>query len=627
MDGPIIVNKQFNNIHLEDIFSNVLYNNEPNAIIPSLKKFKSLKADLTATSGLLNDIPLDRYVTKDTAQEFKLPLLCGNIVFDKLHLHGLFDAVNATELYENAVRLTGEQHTEITLAFEGFGGLPVKVYANELQVLKTVNDHDVNGFVSTDEHFELNGHLFVSDLRVDELNLDGEVVDKSKTLVNWNLQRIADLAILNGTNQKLSAAYHINTVIVKKNKGIKTINGIDVADILDRLVNERSNTEYVKDSRVHVQTFIVDGSVFVEYLNGFHVNSIESNAIYLDRPVTLFGTLRFLDQVTVNGNLSTNLLLNQNFDRFIDNVVTRQDNYIIIKGNTTIREDIYITQSLEPELTHGVSTQLILSKNIDQAISKPFRFIGNVLIPILNCHGNLNSIGCDKITQIYSFDYTKNVHRIHTDVFFPQPTQIYHLQLNGGFNDIGNVTEFLFDVVRKDVQLTVTGVKSFHGFVHFDLNVKLLEHKGIDLINFFSKILFVNDGNLIQFHTDVFFVDSAVVSTINVKKDVILYPDVETIIDFDDWLENSINLNVAQNFSVKFVFGDGVLAPSKVGYKVHHLNRKPLKNILTLHTPQHFHGTIHLGDVHSLIPLSVAGLVNSLNLTAAKEDTIQVSLL
>lgn len=629
IDGPIIVENTFNHLHLGPILADVLYNSDSNLVIPSLKKFNSLKGKITATSALLNGKPLNRYVTTDTYQEIHLPVMCGNIRFDKLHVDGLFDFLNVTELDQNAVRLSGEQYTELDLIFEGFGGLPVKIYTNELKVQRTVNDIDVNGFMSVDESIELPGNLLVTDLNANEVFVHlGEVIDRSTRLVGWDLNRIERFAIMNGKQQTLSAAYHINTAVIKRNDGIRLLNGFNVSTVLDRLANDRSNDEYLGDARVHVRKMVVEGSVLVDHINGHHFDTIASNAIYLNRPLTTYGTLRFVDPIIVNGNLSLNLLMGKNFNEFANAIVHKDENYVIIKGNTTIDNDIFVMQHLDTAFTDGFETKLILSKHIDQTHYKSFRIHGGISVPVLNCKGSINSIDCGRFSEVYRFDYARYVHEFNANVQFNQLTYINDLRLNAGFNSIPNVTQFLGDVVRKDQYAVVKGLKTFHGTVHFDMDLKLLEHRGKDLINFFSKVLFANDGNLIQLNANIVFTDPIVVSTANVKGDLILSQDAQTDVNFDDWISNSISVNDPRNFTQPLVFGKGAferaLAP-RAGFIVHHINGKSTENIVTLHTPQRFHGHVHLGEVHSLMPISVDGLINMINLTALTEDTLRVS--
>lgn len=624
VDGPIFIQNEFNNVHFEGALSRVLYNSAENPVVTSLKRFNSLDGPIIATSGLINRKSIEQYFTTTTNQQFPLPSLCGNIIFRNLNLRGLFDFINVTELEQNVIKLSGEQYTEVNVAFEGLNGNPITIYANELQVLKTINDIDVHGFVATDESAEVHGNFVVEDLKVAEVILNGELIQKGQTLNGWNLDEFENLALIQGKHQRIQQPVYIKTAKIKKNLGLNQINGFTVADIIERLTSDRTNHDYMKDPKVHVERMVVEGSVRFELLNGFEVDIIERNAIYLNQPQTFHGSLRFLDDVVVNGNLIINHLMEKKFDEFVSSLVYRDENYIIVKGDTVFTEDIHVEESLEPQFTDGFETKRILSKLSDQTFYKPLKIYGNITTPGLNCKGRINSIDCKQISQAYQYDATRNVHIINANVTFDASIRISNLQMSSGLNLIPNVNEYLQDIVRKDRQLTIRGLKRFREFVHFDTNFKLLAHRGVDITNFLEKLVLIDADKIVNIVADVHFMDVVEASSMMIKGKLILDQNPIMNVNFNEWINNSISLSKEHKFSKKFVFGDGVLAISSAALQVHYINGKAMKDLITLHTPQHFPEYVHLGEVLSYVPVVVDGFVNAVNLTEEKENTLMV---
>lgn len=614
------MNNVFNGILLDDLFSNVVYNSEELPVIPSRKRFKTLQAQID--TNLLNQNRIASYFTKNTVQELHLSKFCANTFFRNLHIGGLFNFLNVTDLDQNAIKLSGEQYTEASLIFEGFGGLPVDGWANELQVLKTINEIDVNGFVATNENIVIDGDVYVDSLQAYNIQLNGELLCKNRPLVGWNLHELLTLAFDVQKSQTLLAPYYINMAVIKKITGVNSINGFNVPDILDRLRQQKNKNDLLNGDQVFVDRMYVNGSVFVDYINNYHIDTIESNAIYLNRPAYLYSDLRFLDEIVVNGNLTTNYLNDYNFDQFVRGVVSRNDDYVIVRGTTEFSEDIHITGHIRPKITNGLDTDLILTKNFVGVINHRVQINGDIKVGHLICYGYLNSIDCNKLAELYRFDYANMQHILNGDVHFDTSIATNNLYLGAGFNEVANISQYLYEVVRKDVPANIKGHKHFAGHIHFDSNIALLEHNGVDLSRFFERLLLVNQPNLITFNSEVHFIEPVFVSSIKIEQNVVLHE--KSIFDFDDWIENGISVVEPLEFIGKLIFGDGVLGTSKGGLNVLSLNGINAQNILTLHTAQSFAGDTFLGEVNSLQPIFVDGHVNSVNLKDEWANTLMV---
>lgn len=143
IEGSLYVQNTIDDIYLDDLLDNVVYKHEPSPKINSFKRFQSIEApNIQLTTKLINDIPLSSFLTTDTEQTFNVNKIHANVYFQRLHLDGLFDFINVTELDMNAIKLFGDQYTDAELIFQD--GDFVHIDTARLDVLETINNIDVS---------------------------------------------------------------------------------------------------------------------------------------------------------------------------------------------------------------------------------------------------------------------------------------------------------------------------------------------------------------------------------------------------------------------------------------------------------------------------------------------------
>lgn len=144
IEGPLYVRGVMDDMYVDDVLSDVVYKHETSIPqIASFKRFKSLRApNIDISMNAVSGIPFSSFLTKDTEQTFHVNKLNGNFTFRHLKLDGLFNFLNATELDMNAIKLFGDQYTDVDLIFED--GDYVSINAGQLRVLETLNNVDVS---------------------------------------------------------------------------------------------------------------------------------------------------------------------------------------------------------------------------------------------------------------------------------------------------------------------------------------------------------------------------------------------------------------------------------------------------------------------------------------------------
>lgn len=112
VQGPIFITNNCNGLTIDDILSDVVYKSNPKATIASFKTFDTIESVVELTSNLINNIPVENYMTAHTTQNVNFDRFIGNVMIRELYTNGLFDFINVTELDQNSIKLTGEQFTE-----------------------------------------------------------------------------------------------------------------------------------------------------------------------------------------------------------------------------------------------------------------------------------------------------------------------------------------------------------------------------------------------------------------------------------------------------------------------------------------------------------------------------------
>lgn len=585
-----------------------------------MKTFNSISGNIFLNSQLINDIPLLDYMTKDTDQTIDISHIYGNVYFNKLQLNGLFNYVNITELDDRAIKLSGEQYTEVELVFEK--GVILDLDVNELEIRKTLNNIDVNQFISIDEDFELHQDVTLNALVVENCTIYGKIessIEGDGSVNGWNLRELKNLYLSKNYEQKINVPYFVNTAIVKAGFHAEFVNGFHFPSIIETLKNFKGNDE-LQQSHVNVDLMIVNGCVTLDNVNGYNFNSIRDNVIWLNRPNKIIGTLEFLDEIVVNGQLNVLTLNKVDFDTFANDLVLRSNENVTIGGTTVFTNTISVAKDINARQLNLYPVESILTKYYSQPIGNPINIYGDVTITNLNLKGSLNGVPSNYIEKTYNFDENIQAHALTANLYFKKPILVDRLQLEGSANNIMNVKSFLANIVRKNQPFNITAPKIFTNSVTFESNLYIVKNGQANMENFFSNIVLIDQANPIEFFSPVTFVDEVNTTIVRINGDLVV-PHISQW-PVDEWLQNGIRTDLPFTFPGRIRFNEGSLDAPNINAVW--LNDHFLEHIVTLFTPQTFPGHVAFGDVTSQDAIDVGETVNGMILKDERENTLMV---
>lgn len=622
VEGPVFIKNTLNDQNLDDVLGDVLYKHESKPKCTSFKTFESIEApNIIIKSTLLNDIPFDSFVTKNTKQTFSASRLIGDVFIDSLQIGGLVDFINVTELDMNAIKLVGEQFTNAELILEG--NETVQLNASRIVVHETINGIDVNDFIDINENFELYGDATLDTLRVNRCTVNGDILgDGRSALINgFNMPILQDTHLSRNSAQEIAEPLSIRTAVVRSTFRAQNINGFDYPRAVNILQHMENIDQMLNDSTVHVEQMTVDGNVHFGRINGFDFDYIQKNAVRLDEENSLAWPIVFVDPIVVDGNLTVERLNGVNFDDFINDLVRRDDERIVIAGATVFRGPVRVTSDIDTANINGFRVNQILTKNFKDTILNPIEIDGDVFLTQLAIDGRFNNATKQQI-EVYDFDEPNHVHILRKDVEFVEPVAIQQLQLDGGYDNIRSVKDYINSMFRTDRPNNVTGTKYFAGRLRFDNDIRISHYSGISVQEFLSTVILIDQAEPIVFERNVRFTGPVEAPALHIGGDLV----VNTMhnCSLDDWVKTAIRVDMPFFYNGTIMFDDGTF--EAVAINADTLNGLSTDKILTLNTPQSFDESIHFDAVESFVPLTTNGLVSGYDLVAEEANTLRVSV-
>lgn len=622
VEGGVYVQSTLNGHRVDDMLSDVIYKHESETKCASFKTFNSISApNIELTSKLVNGMLLDDFVTTDSDQTFHVNKLRGNIFFSNLKLGGLFNFINVTELDENTIKLSGEQFTEAELIFEGENG-GIAIDANALDILATINDLPVDKFIGIDENFELNEDVTLNEFVANECVVGGMVNGGAGNakINGWDVNALQKSYLSKSREQQMLEPFHVRTVILRGTFDANYVNNFDFQDALNILQSRKSNEELMNGKSVRVARAAINGSVHFDRANGFDLEMIKANAIWLNRPNDVRVPLTFSSQMRILGNLTTTLLNNVDFTEFANDLVYKSNEKPYIRGTTIFRQDLVVTHDIDAAQVNGYNVAGILRKGNNLPISNSINIYGDVIVSDLTVNGSLGSIRGSHIWDNYRYDETNQEHVLTKNVQFSDGAHIAYLQLGGGINDVYNASYHLETLVRKDRTSQINGIKTFVDAVYFDNDIQIQRYDGNDVDSFLNNVILIDQEEPIDVHSLVVFNDAVTFTRLNVNGAL----KVNTIADcsLSEWYANAIRTDLPYKFDRTVTFGADAIEVGNI--EVTSLNDHLVQHIVTLNTEQRFSEPVSLDDVIASVPINASRVVD-IDLAAERDNTLMVS--
>lgn len=378
----------------------------------------------------------------------------------------------------------------------------------------------------------------------------------------------------------------------------------------------------MKEPHVNVKRAMISGGVQFDHVNGFDLETIKANAIWLNRPNNVAVPITFSGQVRIQGNLSTAVLNNVDFTAFAGDLVYKSDAEPLIKGTTIFRKNLLVSGDIDAMQVNGYSVGHMLRKGSNLPIPNPINVYGDVFVSDLMVNGSLGGIAGNRIWENYYFDEVSQAHILNTNVRFNNGVHVVYLKLDGRINDVQNASNYLETVLRKGQLSEVNGVKTFADAVHFENDVQIIDYNGIAVEPFLSNVILIDQSEPIDVHSVVVFNEAVSFTTLNVNGAL----KVDTIADCSvaEWFTNAIRTDLPYQFDQTVTFGAGTIEVGNI--ELTYLNDHLAQHIVTLNTEQHFiDENVDLGEVIALAPFNISGSVDGIDLAAERANTLMVT--
>lgn len=155
-------------------------------------------------SNTINNIPLDLFVTKDTEQLLKHPLLLGSTIFENLHLEGLYDKVNVSKLDQETVKISGDQFLSSSLIFAD------DVSVNKLNISESLNNIPAENYLFTNSDFTTSEDEFVKFLNVTVEKIQVHGNTSLLNMQNFDLEDFDRRRLSFTKKQTINGSYNVN---------------------------------------------------------------------------------------------------------------------------------------------------------------------------------------------------------------------------------------------------------------------------------------------------------------------------------------------------------------------------------------------------------------------------------
>lgn len=478
----------------------------------------------------------------------------------------------------------------------------------------------MNDFISIDENIEFSHNIHLDELKANKVFVGGEIKGNPSTINGFSLQNLADLHLSIASPQNASGSVFIPTVVIRSGFDVNFINNYDFKEIVNILRNSKTNEQMLNASTILVDQMFVNGSVYFANVNGHDLEKIKASAIRLDQPNVIDLPITFLDPITVNGNFNVDQLNDEHFDTFVNDLVKKSANSNRVYGTTVFKEDVIILNNADVTTINELQVDHILTKNYNRTIVNPIRIIGDVSLSNLIVEGKLNGISAEQLNTC-AYDYKTGSYFLQKNVFFNQSVDVKYIELHGGYNDIGNVNEYLEEIVRTDRYVQITGTKAFTDHVHFGSGIYVLEYNGVNVSQFLTNVILIDQIEPVDIHSDVVFDAPVHITHMKITGDF----TTATInnCSVTDWIRDTIRTDQPFNFDGTVIFPEGTFQATNID--TNYLNGHLMEEVLTLNTPQNFSGEVHFDIVYSTIAINANGLVSGYDLPIEKNNTLMVS--
>lgn len=547
VEGKLTIEGTLNGKKLESVLADVVYETRDNSetIINAPKSFIDLKVtgDVETSNNVINDMNLNNIMITDRDQSLSLAKLSGDVFISDLKLTGLFDGVNAAELEHNSFRTFGDQFIETPVIIRNGH----QVEAVSADVKNSLNRIIVGDFLLIDQVVNFaDKDLFFDHLNSENVILNGDIVGHG-VFKNLNISDLNSVFLSKSRTQDIRVPTVIKSLSTNGTFFAKSINGVNFGTFRKYMHGIRDFKSLVLSGEQKLDNLIVDGSVKLNRINGKDFNKIVQNVIWLNRPNTVNGNLKFLDDVTIDGLVTVRDKFNmKSFKAFTENWISNQEKSIVINSDKFFNKNVMVEESLVAESINNINFEdLLMIKDAEQLIKLDIQ--GNVNAKHLVVDGTVNGKIVRDFEKLYWYNVSSDTHFVHGDVHFNQPAVVDYL--NTHIINQFSVNLLMLNLIRLDEgNILITSEKTFtnqvvaqQGFYAESINEIAME--------FLDKVVFANDPTLVSINGDLNFVGDVYAQFIGIKGE--LYTKYISNCDSREWQHQALNIDNEVNLNGK----------------------------------------------------------------------------
>lgn len=495
------------------------------------------------------------------------------------------------------------------------------IKAAQFEIREAVNNISVSDFISVDSNFELFENVLVDSLTINELSIGGEInsISPDASINGWNVKNAQSSYLSRKNAQIVKTPFHIQTAIIRGRFNANLVNGFNFMEAKEILDKIKTNEQILKEPSVAIDKMIVNGSITFNQINGENFEKLKTSAIHLNQLNSIEFPVIFLDSATIQGNLTTEKLNEIQFEPFVNDLVKKTDENIIIYGRTVFKEDVIVLDSIETTTINDILVKQILTRNYKEHIVNPIHVFGDVTVSKLTVDGTFNGANGSALLS-YNYDEQRQAFILHRNVFFDQSTYINYLNLNGGYNNVDDAKLFLKSIVRIDRPAVIIGTKTFHDQIHFENDIYISQYNEINMQNFLSNIVLIDSYETVNIYANVIFTEAVKMVRLAINDDLVATSLSNCSIV--DWYTNAIRIDEPFSYDGTVIFSGGTFESTNLNAQT--LNNHRLEHLLTLNTPQTFSEPIRFDNVDARVPISTGGTVSGYNLPNERANTLMV---
>lgn len=488
--GPIKVKNTYNGVDLDQLLENALYIDSPNVVVNSYKNIAlgTFDEGIHIESEIVNDFYIKDVATKSVEQNLALSHLHGDVIFQKLETSGLFDGINITEVTLDSIKLFGDQYTQAELVFEQVFMLS-EIEANHFYVEKYLNNIEVNNLIKIDENTHIQSEVNFNELFVDQCDIYGNF-HVPEIVNNIQLKDFAHQHLSISRPQYVSTPMKAHTVTMVGNLRNEYVNSVETSSFTNSVLKSQSARNLLFTGDILIDNMFIEGNAGIKLVNGFDLNGIIENAIWLNRPLSWYESVIFVNSIRVIQNITLNGKMNDDFVNDLNEIAVRGKNYL--NGAKVYQNGFYVKGKIDTNLLNDEPLTDLLYKNSETTFNGPLTIQGHIFTNTVNAYGLINNVSIQYLKDIYYFDYDNEQHVIKSDISFQNYVQVKTLVALNSFNDIPNINYFLDSVLRADRDYNITIAKTFISTTYFESGFFVKSFNYENLSNLLSNIVVLN---------------------------------------------------------------------------------------------------------------------------------------